>query len=179
MGCSLKDLGWAALPTSGRRRPPRPGALSWSSAWSPYQWRVPDGFKVATQPARIDESAVGRFLYLNWKDYGWSLGKVTELITKSTPLLFKKYNVCAIWAVEGRLNKKCKGPCMLDLKICTSRSGARCRCAARLAAVSGQVDARWLRATSSLLSSCELTRLTSQHEHQQSLCTPWARALGA
>ena len=87
-------------------------------------WRVPDGFKVATQPARIDESAVGRFLYLNWKDYGWSLGKVTELITKSTPLLFKKYNVRAIWAVEGRLNKKCKGPCMPDLILKMYKSGA-------------------------------------------------------
>ena len=87
-------------------------------------WRVPDGFKVATQPARIDESAVGRFLYLNWKDYGWSLGKVTELITKSTPLLFKKYNVCAIWAVEGRLNKKCKGLARAracSISRCTSR----------------------------------------------------------
>ena len=86
MGCSLKGLGCAALPTSGRRR---------------------------------------RFLfYLNWKDYGWSLGKVTELITKSTPLLFKKYNVCAIWAVESKLNKKCKGPCMLDLILKMYKSGA-------------------------------------------------------
>ena len=63
--------------------------------------------------------------YLNWKDYGWSLGKVTELITKSTPLLFKKYNVRAIWAVEGRLKKKCKGPCMLDLKMYKSGADAQ------------------------------------------------------
>ena len=75
--------------------------------------------------ARIDESAVGRFIYLNWKDYGWSLGKVTELITKSTPLLFRKYNVRAIWAVEGKLNKKCKGPCMLDLKMYKSGANAQ------------------------------------------------------
>ena len=100
---------------------------------------MPDGFKVATQPARIDESAVGRFLYLNWKDYGWSLGKVTELITKSTPLLFKKYNVRAIWTVEGRLNKKCKGPCMLDLILKMNKLGADAQLDSWVFLHSGQV----------------------------------------
>ena len=71
---------------------------------------------MATKPALINEAVVGRFIYLNWKDYGWSLGKVTELLTSKTPLLLKKYNVRIIWAVEGKISKQCKGPAMLDLK---------------------------------------------------------------
>ena len=79
------------------------------------QWAVPSGFLVAAQPAKIDQDCVDRFVFLNWKDYGWSLGKVTELITSKSPRLLKRYNVKVMWAVEGRLNRKCSGPCNLDL----------------------------------------------------------------
>ena len=70
---------------------------------------------MAEPPAKIDKDCIGRFIYLNWKDYGWSLGKVSELITAKSPRLFKKFNVRVVWALEGKLNKKCSGPCNLDL----------------------------------------------------------------
>lgn len=41
--------------------------------------------------------------------YGWQLGKVIEIITSSTPRLYKKFNVRVVWADSGR------GPSMLDL----------------------------------------------------------------
>ena len=83
----------------------------------PIQWQVPQGFKVAPKPtSRLqDSNTVGRYIYLNWKDYGWSLGKVKEMITAKNPQLFKKYNVRVVWAVEGKLNNKCNGPCKLSL----------------------------------------------------------------
>ena len=79
------------------------------------KWTVPDHFSVAFPPSNINADCIGRFIYLNWKDYGWSLGKVTELIASKSPRLFKHYNCRVIWAVEGKLNKKCNGPCKLDL----------------------------------------------------------------
>ena len=78
-------------------------------------WAVPTGFLVAAQPEKIDRDCVDRFVFLNWKDYGWSLGKVTELITSKSPRLLKRYNVKVMWAIEGKLNRKCSGPCNLDL----------------------------------------------------------------
>ena len=41
-------------------------------------WAVPTGFLVAVQPAKIDRDCVDRIVFLNWKDYGWSLGKVRQ-----------------------------------------------------------------------------------------------------
>ena len=84
------------------------------------KWGVPDGFAVAKAPAKIDGSCVGRFIFLNWKDYGWSLGMVKDLITAATPRLYKQYNVRVIWAVEGKLNRSSHGPCKLDLKAYAS-----------------------------------------------------------
>jgi len=79
------------------------------------RWAVPSGFLVAAQPAKIDRDCVDRFVLLKWKDYGWSLGKVTEPITSKSPRLLKKYSVKVMWAVKGRLHRKCSGPCNLDL----------------------------------------------------------------
>ena len=84
------------------------------------KWGVPDGFAVAKAPAKIDGSSVGRFIFLNWKDYGWSLGMVKDLVTAATPRLYKQYNVRVIWAVEGKLNRSSHGPCKLDLKAYAS-----------------------------------------------------------
>ena len=88
------------------------------------QWAVPCGFLVAAQPAKIDQDCVDRFVFLNWKDYGWSLCKVTELITSKSSRLPKRYNVKVMWAVEGRLNRKCSGPCNLDLACYASEPDA-------------------------------------------------------
>eukprot|EP00966_Prymnesium_polylepis_P278751 6439727-Prymnesium_polylepis.1 len=38
------------------------------------KWSVPDGFKVAEEPAKLDGSLVGEFVYLRWERYGWQLG---------------------------------------------------------------------------------------------------------
>lgn len=75
---------------------------------------------MAKAPAKIDGSSVGRFIFLNWKDYGWSLGMVKDLVTAATPRLYKQYNVRVIWAVEGKLNRSSHGPCKLDLKAYAS-----------------------------------------------------------
>ena len=81
---------------------------------------VNDALESYTAPAVDDASCVGRFIYLRWKYYGWSLGMVKELITAATPRLFKHYKVRVIWAVdEGMLDRRpSHGQCNLDLKAC-------------------------------------------------------------
>ena len=78
------------------------------AATSEVKWRIPDGFTVAPKPSAIDKACVGRFVFLKWATFGWQLGKVGSLVTKSTPRLFKKFNVRVTWA-DG------EGPCKLDL----------------------------------------------------------------
>ena len=73
------------------------------------EFQLPDGFKIASAPTKIDENAVGRCVYFRWEDHGWWFGKVYEMVTSATPRLFKKFNVRIAWA-DGS-----KGPTMLDL----------------------------------------------------------------
>ena len=42
------------------------------------KWSVPAGFEVAEEPAKLDESLVGKHVYLRWEKYGWQLGKITD-----------------------------------------------------------------------------------------------------
>eukprot|EP00966_Prymnesium_polylepis_P294947 6811102-Prymnesium_polylepis.1 len=35
---------------------------------------------------------------MRWEKYGWQVGKITDVITKKTPQLFKKFNYRVIWA---------------------------------------------------------------------------------
>ena len=93
------------------------GAKLRTNAVTAVKWRVPNGFTVAPRPPTIDKACVGRFVYLNWKSYGWQMGKVTSLVTKATPRLFKKFNVRVTWA-DG------EGCAMLDLKSYKSGEGA-------------------------------------------------------
>ena len=78
------------------------------------KWKLPNRFQISPRPTAIDKACIGRFVYRNWQSSGWQLGKVTDLITKDTPRLFKKYNVRVAWADAT------KGPTMLDLSRRTS-----------------------------------------------------------
>ena len=37
------------------------------------KWSIPDGFKVADEPAELDARLVGEYVYLRWERYGWQL----------------------------------------------------------------------------------------------------------
>ena len=50
------------------------------------------GFKVGDEPSALDESLVGSDVYMRWEKYGWQIGKITDIITKSTPRLFVHFN---------------------------------------------------------------------------------------
>lgn len=73
-------------------------------------WYLPMGCRVAPKPIAIDKECVGALVFLNWKEYGWQLGKIADIITSSTPRLVKNFNVRVTWA-DGR------GPAMLDLNM--------------------------------------------------------------
>ena len=62
------------------------------------KWSVPDGFEVAGEPAALDSTLVGKHVYMRWETYGWQLGKITAVVTKDTPRLFKSFNFRCIWA---------------------------------------------------------------------------------
>ena len=63
------------------------------------------------EPAKLDGSLVGEYVYLRWEMFGWQLGNITSVITKSTPQLFKKFNYRTTWAVDGS-----KGPSKLAIE---------------------------------------------------------------
>lgn len=83
------------------------------------KWSVPDGFKVANEPEKLDGSLVGEYIYLRWERYRWQLGKITDQITSSTPCLFAKFNFRVSWA-DGT-----KGPSKLDSENYAHGSEAR------------------------------------------------------
>ena len=62
------------------------------------KWSVPAGFAVAPEPSQLDKSLVGEQVYMRWETYGWQLGKITGVVTKSTPQLFKKFNFRVVWS---------------------------------------------------------------------------------
>ena len=37
-------------------------------------------------------------IIMRWEKYGWQLGKINDIITRSTPRLFKQYNFRLVWA---------------------------------------------------------------------------------
>ena len=74
------------------------------------KWSIPDGFKVADEPAELDARLVGEYVYLRWERYGWQLGKITGEITRSTPRLFLKFNYRITWADNS------KGPSKLGVE---------------------------------------------------------------
>ena len=71
------------------------------------RWAVPEGFQVANEPDKLDDSLVGMCIYMRWEVYGWQLGKITDTITSATPRLAKKFNYRIMWA-DGH-----KGPAKL------------------------------------------------------------------
>ena len=74
------------------------------------KWSIPDGFRVADEPAELDARLVGEYVYLRWERYGWQLGKITGEITRSTPRLFLKFNYRITWADNN------KGPSKLGVE---------------------------------------------------------------
>ena len=46
------------------------------------KWNLPTGFALGKEPAKLDDSLVGKWIYLRltsgvrWKGYGWQLGKI-------------------------------------------------------------------------------------------------------
>ena len=76
----------------------------------PLRWSVPDGFQVADEPAKLDASLVDNHVYMRWEQFGWQLGKINGIITRSTPRLFKQYNFRLVSA-DGS-----KGPAKLSVE---------------------------------------------------------------
>ena len=66
------------------------------------KWSVPDGFKVAAEPETLDVSLIGSTVYMRWETYGWQLGRITDVITATTPRLFKKFNFRLVWSDTSR-----------------------------------------------------------------------------
>ena len=62
------------------------------------KWSIPDGFEVADEPAELNASLVDSHVYMRWEKYGWQLEKINDIITRSTPRLFKQYNFRLVWA---------------------------------------------------------------------------------
>ena len=72
-------------------------------------WSVPDGFEVADEPSKLDDTLVGSSVYMRWEKYGWQLGRITDIVTDATPRVFKKFNYRITWA-DGS-----KGPAKLSV----------------------------------------------------------------
>ena len=81
-GCTIDDAMFGAGIATGKE----------------VKWSVPDGFEVAGEPAALDSTLVGKHVYMRWETYGWQLGKITAVVTKDTPRLFKSFNFRCIWA---------------------------------------------------------------------------------
>ena len=78
-----------------------------------------DGFKVVDEPANLDKSLIGKTVFMNWETYGWQLGKITDVVDRSTPRLFAKYNFRVVWADRS------KGPAKLAVDNYGGGSTAR------------------------------------------------------
>ena len=74
------------------------------------RWFVPDGFQVAAEPEKLDNTLIGSTIYMRWETFGWQLGKITDVITEATPRLVKKFNFRLVWA------DKSKGPASLRVQ---------------------------------------------------------------
>lgn len=71
---------------------------------------MPDGLKVMSPPKKLDESLVGKLVFIRWEPpHGWCLGTISQKITNATPRLFKKFNYQIKYMDGG------KGPANLPL----------------------------------------------------------------
>ena len=61
-------------------------------------WSVPDGFEVADEPSKLDDTLVGSSVYMRWEKYGWQLGRITDIVIDATLCVFKKFNYRITWA---------------------------------------------------------------------------------
>ena len=82
-------------------------------------WSVPDGFKVADEPSKLDASLVGSSVYMRWEKFGWQLGRISDVVTNATPRLVKKFNYRIVWS-DGS-----KGPAKLSVENYGYGSDAR------------------------------------------------------
>ena len=62
---------------------------------------------------------IGQRIYMRWETYGWQLGQITDVITKKTPQLFKKFNFRLVWSDSS------KGPASLTPETYASGPDAR------------------------------------------------------
>lgn len=56
---------------------------------------------------------------MRWPRYGWQLGKITGVVTKSTQQLFKKFNFRVVWSDNS------KGPAKLAVENYSHGSAAK------------------------------------------------------
>jgi len=72
---------------------------------------LPEGLKVLPKPPKLDESLVGKLVFIRWESpWGWSLGTIIEKLTKeATPKLIKKFNY------RVKYTDGAKGPANLPL----------------------------------------------------------------
>jgi hypothetical protein len=82
-------------------------------------WSVPDGFEVADEPSKLDDTLVGSSVYMRWEKYGWQLGRITDIVIDATLCVFKKFNYRITWA-DGS-----KGPAKLSVENYGHGSHAR------------------------------------------------------
>ena len=61
------------------------------------KWSLPEGLLVAEKPAKLDDSLVGKIIFMRWGDHGWLVGKISEKFTTATPRLFSKFNYRIKW----------------------------------------------------------------------------------
>ena len=60
------------------------------------KWFLPEGLKVSTKPALLDDKLEGKLFFMRWDaPYGWALGKIQKTFTPQTPRLFAKFNYYA------------------------------------------------------------------------------------
>ena len=65
------------------------------------KWYLPEGLVVSPKPTKLDDKLVGSLIFMRWDaPHGWLVGKVTEMFTPATPLLFEKFNYRVKW-IDG------------------------------------------------------------------------------
>ena len=73
-------------------------APRWREGAKEVSWSVPDGFEVADEPSKLDDTLVGGSVYMRWEKYGWQLGRITDIVIDATLCVFKKFNYRITWA---------------------------------------------------------------------------------
>ncbi|KAL1504379.1 hypothetical protein AB1Y20_010785 [Prymnesium parvum] len=61
-------------------------------------WNLSDALKVDEKPLRLDDSLMGRMIYMRWDTpHGWLVGTITQRFTQETPRLAAKFNYRVRW----------------------------------------------------------------------------------